>query len=96
MWRTGNDSSFRLSEHVVVLTGAGISAESGLSTFRDAGGLWEQVAIEDVATPEAWTRNPGLVRDFYNHRRHQVLAASPNAAHEALVNLEHRCRVSVV
>ncbi|WP_202405546.1 MULTISPECIES: SIR2 family NAD-dependent protein deacylase [Gammaproteobacteria] len=96
MWRRGTDSSFRLSEHVVVLTGAGISAESGLSTFRDAGGLWEQVDLEDVATPEAWARNPELVRDFYNQRRHQVLAARPNAAHEALVNLENRCRVSVV
>lgn len=96
MWSKACDSSFRLSEHVVVLTGAGISAESGLSTFRDAGGLWEQVDIEDVATPEAWARDPGLVRGFYNRRRHQVLAASPNAAHEALVNLENRCRVSVV
>lgn len=96
MWSRGRDTSFRLSEHVVVLTGAGISAESGLSTFRDAGGLWEQVAIEDVATPEAWARDPGLVRDFYNRRRQQLRAASPNAAHEALVNLENRCRVSVV
>ncbi|XOZ32588.1 SIR2 family NAD-dependent protein deacylase [Halomonadaceae bacterium KBTZ08] len=96
MWRRRSDSSFQLNEHVVVLTGAGISAESGLSTFRDAGGLWEQVDLEDVATPEAWQRNPELVRDFYNRRRHQVLAASPNAGHEALVDLENRCRVSVV
>lgn len=96
MWGRRRESPFRLSEHVVVLTGAGISAESGLSTFRDAGGLWEQVDIEDVATPEAWERDPDLVREFYNRRRHQVLAASPNAAHEALVQLESRCRVSVV
>lgn len=96
MWRRRTGSPFQLSEHVVVLTGAGISAESGLSTFRDAGGLWEQVDLEDVATPEGWERNPELVRDFYNQRRHQVLAASPNAGHEALVNLENRCQVSVV
>ncbi|MEQ6885745.1 NAD-dependent deacylase [Salicola sp. Rm-C-2C1-2] len=96
MWRRRTSSPFQLSEHVVVLTGAGISAESGLSTFRDAGGLWEQVDLEDVATPEGWERNPELVRDFYNQRRQQVLAARPNAGHEALVTLENRCQVSVV
>lgn len=89
-------SAFRLTEHVAVLTGAGISAESGLSTFRDAGGLWEQFDIEDVATPEAWERNRETVRWFYNQRRRQVLEALPNAAHRALAELEQRCCVSVI
>ncbi|HMP88297.1 MAG TPA: Sir2 family NAD-dependent protein deacetylase, partial [Lacibacter sp.] len=74
--------------HLVVLTGAGISAESGLQTFRDSGGLWEGYDIEDVATPRAWRRNPALVLDFYNYRRRQVLAAEPNAAHYGLAALE--------
>ena len=69
---------------VVVLTGAGISAESGLSTFRDSGGLWEKYSIYEVATPEAWEKNPGLVLDFYNARRSQLTEVSPNPAHLAL------------
>jgi NAD-dependent deacetylase len=73
---------------IVVLTGAGISAESGISTFRDSDGLWEQYRIEDVATPAAWHKNRQLVLDFYNKRRRQVLEVHPNAAHEALVRLE--------
>ena len=60
-------------KRVVVLTGAGISAESGISTFRDSGGLWEQYRIEDVASPEGWIRDPRLVTDFYNQRRKQLL-----------------------
>ena len=72
---------------VVVFTGAGISAESGLKTFRGDGGLWEGHRVEDVATPEAWAKNPALVLEFYNQRRYQVRAAQPNAAHKALVNL---------
>lgn len=72
----------------VVLSGAGISADSGLRTFRDAGGLWEGHAVQDVATPEAFVRNPQLVLDFYNARRRQLLAAQPNAGHLALVELE--------
>ena len=63
---------------IVVLTGAGISAESGLRTFRDTDGLWEGYNIEDVATPDAWRRNPELVQEFYNLRRKDVLAAKPN------------------
>lgn len=77
---------------VVILTGAGISAESGLSTFRDSGGLWEQHRIEDVATPEAFIRNPDLVQRFYNARRAQLDEGNihPNAAHLALVKLEQK------
>lgn len=73
---------------IVILTGAGISAESGIRTFRDAGGLWEGHRIEDVATPEAFLRNPALVHDFYNRRRAAMMAAQPNAAHLALARLE--------
>src|SRR6476661_4129668 len=75
---------------IVVLTGAGISAESGLNTFRDADGLWEGYNIEDVATPDAWQRNPELVQDFYNERRKSVMAAQPNIAHLALAKLESK------
>ncbi|GGE64471.1 NAD-dependent deacetylase [Pedobacter psychrotolerans] len=81
---------------LVVLTGAGISAESGLKTFRDADGLWEGYNIYDVATPEAWERNPELVQQFYNERRMQVLAAQPNAAHFALATLERNFDVEII
>jgi NAD-dependent deacetylase len=83
-------------KRVVVLSGAGISAESGLQTFRGADGLWEGHRVEDVATPEAWAANPGLVLDFYNQRRRAVRAATPNAAHEALVDLEQAYDVQIV
>lgn len=73
---------------IVLLTGAGISAESGLGTFRGGGGLWAQHRIEDVATPEAFARDPGLVHAFYNARRAQAYDAAPNAAHKALAQLE--------
>ena len=73
---------------IVVLTGAGISAESGLGTFRDAGGIWARYDLADVATPEGFARNPALVHDFYNARRAQAAAARPNAAHLALARLE--------
>lgn len=84
--------------NIVILTGAGISAESGLGTFRDEGGLWAQYRIEDVATPEAFARNPALVVDFYNQRRVQAADATPNAAHIALAELErsHAGRVLIV
>lgn len=85
-----------MSKKIVVLTGAGISAESGLKTFRDAGGLWEGHNVYDVATPEAWERNPELVQQFYNDRRKSVLAASPNAGHLALVNLEEKFDVTII
>ncbi len=71
-----------------MLTGAGISAESGLSTFRDSGGLWENYSVYDVATPEGWEANPALVLEFYNQRRRKVAEANPNAAHLALARLE--------
>ncbi len=81
---------------VVVVTGAGISAESGLKTFRDSGGLWEGYNVYDVATPEAWKRDPDLVQHFYNERRKSVLEAEPNAAHYALVKLEEKYQVTII
>jgi NAD-dependent deacetylase len=81
---------------VVVLTGAGISAESGLKTFRGNDGLWEGHRIEDVACPEAWARDPARVLRFYNERRQAVRAAEPNAAHVALVDLERAYDVRIV
>lgn len=83
-------------KRVVVISGAGISAESGLKTFRGSDGLWEGHRVEDVATPEAWARTPQLVLDFYNERRRQVRAAQPNAAHLALVGLERGYHVDIV
>ena len=81
---------------VVVLTGAGISAESGLKTFRGADGLWEGHRVEEVACPEAWALDPGRVLRFYNERRQAVRAAEPNAAHRALVDLERAYDVRIV
>jgi NAD-dependent deacetylase len=83
-------------KNIVILTGAGISAESGLKTFRDSDGLWEGYDIEDVATPEAWQRNPTLVQEFYNARRKSVLEAQPNAAHYALAKLEEHYNVTII
>lgn len=83
-------------DRIVVLTGAGISAESGLKTFRDSDGLWEGYNIEDVATPEAWEWNPTLVQEFYNMRRKSVLEAKPNAAHCALATLEEKYKVTII
>jgi NAD-dependent deacetylase len=85
-----------MQEHIVVLTGAGISAESGLSTFRDNGGLWEQHSVYDVATPEAFERNRDLVLRFYNERRRQLRNAQPNPAHRLLAELENRFQVTVI
>jgi NAD-dependent deacetylase len=79
---------FILMKKIVVLTGAGISAESGLKTFRDSDGLWEGYDIQEVATPQAWRQNPELVQQFYNMRRKATLEAQPNAAHYALTELE--------
>jgi NAD-dependent deacetylase len=81
---------------LVVLTGAGMSAESGISTFRDAGGLWEQHRVEDVATPQGWWRNPALVLDFYNQRRKQLLECKPNAGHLELAELEKSYEVRII
>jgi NAD-dependent deacetylase len=83
-------------KRIVVLSGAGISAESGLQTFRGADGLWEGHRVEDVASPEGWAANPELVLDFYNQRRRAVRAAAPNAAHRALVDLERAYDVRIV
>lgn len=83
-------------KQLVVLTGAGISAESGIKTFRDSDGLWENHRVEDVATPEAWERNPALVQQFYNERRKQLLEAKPNAAHIALAEAEKWFDVTIV
>ena len=81
---------------LVVLTGAGISAESGLKTFRDSDGLWEGYNIEDVATPRAWKKDPTLVLEFYNHRRKNVLDATPNSAHYELAALEKIFEVHII
>ncbi|MBC7873243.1 MAG: NAD-dependent deacylase [Ferruginibacter sp.] len=81
---------------LVVLTGAGISAESGLKTFRDSDGLWEGFNIEDVATPRAWRKNPELVLEFYNQRRKNVAAAQPNAAHIGLAALQKDFDVTII
>ena len=81
---------------IVVLTGAGISAESGLKTFRDSGGLWEEYDIMDVATPEGWQNNRDLVLRFYNERRRQLETVAPNAAHKAIVLLEEHFNVDII
>src|SRR5580698_7170798 len=81
---------------IVVLSGAGISAESGLKTFRDSDGLWENYRIEEVATPMAWRKNPQLVLDFYNQRRKQTLNAKPNEAHLALAKLQEKFEVVIL
>ena len=85
-----------MKKRIVVLTGAGVSAESGFATFRDTGGLWEQYDVNDVASIEGWYRNRSLVLDFYNQRRAQLKDARPNAAHEAIAALEKDYRVDVV
>ena len=81
---------------LVVLTGAGMSAESGISTFRDAGGLWDKYPVEQVATPEGYQANPKLVLDFYNERRKQLLTVNPNRGHELLAELEKDFQVIVI
>ena len=81
---------------IVVLTGAGMSAESGISTFRDSGGLWEKYEIDDVATPNGWRRNQGLVLDFYNQRRRQLLDSKPNEGHYALAELEKEYEIQII
>ena len=85
-----------MKKKLVILTGAGMSQESGLRTFRDMGGLWEEYDITEVATPEAWHRNPSLVMQFYNERRKQLYEAEPNAGHIGLVDLEKDFDVSII
>lgn len=85
-----------MKKRIVVLTGAGISAESGFSTFRDAGGLWDNYPVEQVATPEGWHANPNMVTDFYNHLREQLASAKPNEGHHILAELEDDFDVTIV
>lgn len=85
-----------MKKKLVVLTGAGMSAESGISTFRDSDGLWEHYRVEDVATPEGFMANPKLVLDFYNQRRKEVLATTPNAGHYGLAELEKDFDVRII
>ena len=85
-----------MKKKLVLFSGAGISAESGLSTFRDNGGLWDNYDINEVATPEAWYKNPKLVLDFYNMRRENALKAQPNLAHKTIADLEKNFEVVVI
>jgi len=82
--------------NIVVLSGAGISAESGIKTFRDSNGLWEGHDVMEVASPQGWNKNPAIVLDFYNQRRKQLLSVSPNKAHIDLAALEQFCPVSII
>jgi NAD-dependent deacetylase len=81
---------------VIIFSGSGMSAESGISTFRDSGGLWKQYRIEDVATPEAWKRDPAMVQEFYNLRRKQIIECQPNQAHMLIAQLEEKYDVTVI
>lgn len=83
-------------KNIVVLTGAGMSAESGIATFRDSGGLWDQYKVEDVATPEGFARNPQLVLDFYNKRRRETINAKPNKGHLLLASLQTKYNVYII
>jgi NAD-dependent deacetylase len=83
-------------KNLVILTGAGMSAESGISTFRDSDGLWERYPVEQVATPEGYAANPKLVIDFYNERRKQLLEVKPNRGHELLAKLEQNFNVTII
>jgi len=85
-----------MKKRLVVLTGAGISAESGVATFRDSDGLWENYSIEDVATPQGWAKNPALVQRFYNARRQQLPTVVPNAGHKILAKLEEHFYVRII
>ena len=84
-----------MKKKLVVLTGAGVSAESGITTFRDSNGLWENYRVEDVATIEGWYRDPATVLEFYNARRAQLPTVRPNAAHIAIARLENDYDVTV-
>ncbi|WP_223551543.1 NAD-dependent deacylase [Aestuariivivens sp. NBU2969] len=85
-----------MKKHIIVLTGAGISAESGIKTFRDADGLWEGHDVMQVASPQGFAANPELVLDFYNQRRRQLLTVEPNSAHYALAELERNFRMTII
>ena len=85
-----------MKKKLVVLTGAGMSAESGISTFRDSDGLWEKYRVEDVATPEGFAADPELVLNFYNQRRRELLNTKPNAGHIGLADLEQEFDVHII
>jgi NAD-dependent deacetylase len=85
-----------MPKKLIILSGSGISAESGIKTFRDSGGLWEEHRVEDVASIEGWYRNPRLMLDFYNQRRAQLFTAEPNAAHFGLAELEAEFEVRII
>lgn len=85
-----------MKKKLVILTGAGMSAESGISTFRDSGGLWDKYPVEDVATPEAFHRNPALVLEFYNIRRRELIRAKPNEGHAGIADMEKGFDVQVI
>lgn len=85
-----------MKKKIAILSGAGISAESGISTFRDSNGLWENYRVEEVATPEAWKANPDLVREFYNQRREQIIYSQPNNAHRYFCDLESEYDVVII
>jgi len=89
-------NGFEMKKNIVVLSGAGMSAESGIATFRDADGLWEGFDVLTVASPQAWINDPELVLGFYNQRRKQLLTATPNIAHQTLVVLEKHFQVSII
>jgi len=87
---------FKMKKHIVISTGAGISAESGIQTFRDSDGLWMGHDINDVATPRGFAKNPALVLDFYNQRRREVKKANPNLAHTGLADLQEKFEVTII
>ena len=86
----------QVKKKLIVFSGSGMSAESGISTFRDSGGLWEQYKIEEVARPEAWKRDPEFVQEFYNLRRKQIIDCQPNRAHEMIAEFEEKYVVTVI
>lgn len=99
--KTGNRSmsskkQSNMKKKLVILTGAGMSAESGISTFRDTGGLWDKYPVEEVATPEGFAANPELVLEFYNIRRKELVTVTPNEGHIGLVDLERNFEVSII
>lgn len=85
-----------MKKNLIILTGAGVSAESGLKTFRDSDGLWMGYDVQEVASPQGWKKNPELVLDFYNQRRKEVTKALPNAAHQAIVGLQKDFNATVI
>lgn len=87
---------YNMKRKLAVLSGAGVSKESGINTFRDSGGLWEQYPVEDVASIDGWKRNPGLVLDFYNMRRRELKDKQPNEAHKIIAELEDSFKVTVI